>query len=217
MTLTVPNLQKMETFREEYATHLQHCQEMIDTIPEQHRMQRRNAGFHTDASAVAALGSALERDDIKLLEVGVWKAATLTYFLKKTGEHSTALGLDVFQFQNQLLEAKFVIARQELTERANLLVGPSISIPKDVFTQGQSFDIVHIDGSHTFMDATRDILIYYHFLKPGGWMIIDDYKDDRASPEVRVAVDNLVENMIITEKNHGSLDGWSNYLIQKDQ
>ncbi|MCO6185494.1 class I SAM-dependent methyltransferase [Rhizobium sp. L1K21] len=215
MSLKVPDLGMLETMREEYAQHLANCQALIDTIPEQHRMQRRNAGFHADASVVAALGNSLGHDNIKLLEIGVWKAATLTYFLKKTGPASTAVGLDVFQFENQLLEAKFVIARQDLVARAELLVGPSHSIPKPIFDAGQSFDIVHIDGSHTFMDACRDILIYYHFLKPGGWMVIDDYKDDKHSPEVRTAVDTLVDRNIIRESNKGSLEGWTNYLIQK--
>ena len=215
MSLTIPNLTQMEALREEYKAHLQSCQATIDAIPEEYRMARRNAGFHADASAVAALGMATGVNGPKLLEIGVWKAATLTFFLKKNGPQSTACGLDIFQFENQVLEASNVIYSQDLDERVKLLSGPSSSIPETLFKHGQSFDIVHIDGSHLFMDACRDILMYYHFLKPGGWLIVDDYLDHQHSPEVKFAVDMLRQNNIINDPNQGFIDGWSNYFIQK--
>jgi predicted O-methyltransferase YrrM len=45
------------------------------------------------------------------------------------------------------------------------------------------FDLVYIDGDHTFDGAARDAAIALQLLRPGGWLVMDDVQND-AHPAV---------------------------------
>ncbi|SOH95498.1 Methyltransferase domain-containing protein [Monaibacterium marinum] len=215
--LTLPSQTDFELLREGYADHMAKCAELLEALPPRKRMRRTNAGFHHDASAVAGFLATADTKAPRLLEVGVWKGATLSYSLQTAGEQAQATGLDIFQFRHQDTEALHVIASQGMRDRVKLHKSPSQDIPRAILKQGPVFDVVHIDGSHQYDDAVRDILIYSNFCKPGGWVIIDDYLDEEFSPEVRPAVDFLCELGFITSVNRGVIDGFSNFCIQKTQ
>lgn len=53
-------------------------------------------------------------------------------------------------------------------------------------------DILFIDGGHSFSDATQDFEMYSGMVKPGGYIVFDDYLDHQYSPEVKSAVDRIV-------------------------
>lgn len=56
-------------------------------------------------------------------------------------------------------------------------------------------DILFIDGGHSFADVTQDFEMYSGMVKPGGYIVFDDYLDRQFSPEVRPAVDRIVSCM----------------------
>lgn len=60
------------------------------------------------------------------------------------------------------------------------------AIPTD-----QMFDIVFIDGDHSTQGVWGDYRATLNLLRPGGFMVFDDYRDFRYSPEVRPAVDEI--------------------------
>jgi hypothetical protein len=201
--------------RAAYPAHLTRCAGYLETLKPRKRMARTNAGFHHDAAVVAGFLAAAHDPAPRLLEIGVWKGATLSYALQTAGAQAQATGLDVFQFRHQDTETRHIIASQGLEDRVTLHKGFSQNIPRDLLRQGPIFDVVHIDGSHTFDDAARDILIYSNFCKPGGWIIVDDYLDAEFSPEVRPSVDLLCERGFVSGSNRGVIEGFSNYCIQK--
>ena len=57
------------------------------------------------------------------------------------------------------------------------------------------FDVILVDGDHTFEGCTNDIMKGLSVLKPGGIMVIDDYDptENNMWPGVRKAVDKLAE------------------------
>jgi hypothetical protein len=55
---------------------------------------------------------------------------------------------------------------------------------------GQLIDILFIDGNHSYHGVQNDFIKYNKYVKPGGYIIFDDY-NDRHSPEVKPAVDGL--------------------------
>lgn len=59
----------------------------------------------------------------------------------------------------------------------------------------EGIDILFIDGGHSFADATQDFEMYSGMVKNGGYIVFDDYQDFQFSPEVRPAVDRIVECM----------------------
>jgi predicted O-methyltransferase YrrM len=54
-------------------------------------------------------------------------------------------------------------------------------------------DILFIDGDHSFEGVINDYKLYYPLVKDGGYIVFDDYADYRYSPEVKNAVDFIVE------------------------
>jgi len=71
-----------------------------------------------------------------------------------------------------------------------LKVGPSPdAIPKDSF-----FDIIFIDGDHSSLAVQNDYNATIKLLRPGGFMVFDDYLDKAHSPEVRGAVDEIARS-----------------------
>jgi cephalosporin hydroxylase len=54
-------------------------------------------------------------------------------------------------------------------------------------------DILFIDGDHSKAGAIADYLNYSPLVKRGGYLIFDDYLDSLHSPEVKLAVDEIVE------------------------
>uniref|UniRef100_A0A6C0HDU7 Methyltransferase n=1 Tax=viral metagenome TaxID=1070528 RepID=A0A6C0HDU7_9ZZZZ len=53
-------------------------------------------------------------------------------------------------------------------------------------------DILFIDGDHSENGVISDALLYKDFINPGGFIIFDDYNDELYSPDVKKAVDKIV-------------------------
>jgi hypothetical protein len=67
----------------------------------------------------------------------------------------------------------------------------------DLNTKNFRTDILFIDGSHLYQDVINDFLNYFKFVNIGGYILFDDYNDKIHGPEVKTAVDYLV-NLIKT-------------------
>ena len=62
----------------------------------------------------------------------------------------------------------------------------------EVFKVG-GIDILFIDGDHTRQGVFFDFINYKDFVNSGGFIVFDDYNDHIHSPEVKGAVDNIVD------------------------
>jgi predicted O-methyltransferase YrrM len=87
-------------------------------------------------------------------------------------------------------------------------------------------DILFIDGGHNYNDVIDDFSLYENLVTSGGFIVFDDYNDHKFSPEVKSAVDYLVNNkfnnynIIGTIKNHlkaipEELEDGNCFIIQK--
>ncbi len=64
-------------------------------------------------------------------------------------------------------------------------------LKKDGFTT----DILFIDGNHSRKGVMSDFNSFHEFVSPGGYIVFDDYNDSKYSPQVRGAVDTIVEQI----------------------
>jgi len=65
-----------------------------------------------------------------------------------------------------------------------------------LYAQKVQIDILFIDGDHRFDAVLSDFFLYSPLVNSGGFIVFDDYCDSDHSPDVRVAVDLLVERYI---------------------
>lgn len=63
----------------------------------------------------------------------------------------------------------------------------------------KEIDILFIDGDHSKIGVLSDFANYSDLVNDGGYIIFDDYLDYEFSPEVRVAVDEIVKGMNTNE------------------
>jgi len=76
-----------------------------------------------------------------------------------------------------------------LTKPWDLRVGFSpAAVPTD-----QTFDIIFIDGDHSTEGVWNDYRATVDLLRPGGFLVFDDYLDAQDSPEVKGAVDDIAK------------------------
>jgi predicted O-methyltransferase YrrM len=57
-------------------------------------------------------------------------------------------------------------------------------------------DILFIDGDHSKEGVMNDFLLYHEMVILGGYIVFDDYNDHLYSPEVKPAVNIIVENFL---------------------
>jgi predicted O-methyltransferase YrrM len=55
-------------------------------------------------------------------------------------------------------------------------------------------DILFIDGDHTYNAVFDDFNLYSSIVKSGGYIVFDDYNDSEFSPEVKLAVNDILKN-----------------------
>jgi cephalosporin hydroxylase len=58
-----------------------------------------------------------------------------------------------------------------------------------------NIDILFIDGNHHYDWVLKDFNNYKNFVVKGGYIIFDDYQDYEHSPEVKIAVDDLIKEL----------------------
>lgn len=58
---------------------------------------------------------------------------------------------------------------------------------------GETFDLIFIDGDHSTKGVWADYNNTVNLLRPGGFMVFDDYLDWKDSKDVRPAVDNIAK------------------------
>jgi hypothetical protein len=150
----------------------------------------------------------------KVLEIGVYKGATLSLFklvsdfLKKDLEiyGITPLNSTGDKYSNyQNLDYRLEIDKLNnllglKTDYLNLIVGLSIDEKIKDEIRKHSFDLIFIDGGHDFDTVINDIKISDEILKVGGFLITDDSSSDlnfptnfigfRGHAEVSLAINN---------------------------
>lgn len=59
----------------------------------------------------------------------------------------------------------------------------------------KEIDILFIDGDHSKDGVIKDFNLYSDLVVSGGYIVFDDYNDHEYSPEVKPAVDSIIENL----------------------
>jgi hypothetical protein len=129
------------------------------------------------------LGHLKDRPEIHGLEIGSFEGRSAIWFLDNVLTHpsSSITCIDVWSYVGDPLFGD----RDEKTFDGNIAAHPQGQ--KVVKLKGFSedmlpglkkeyYDFVYIDGSHRSRDALVDAVFSWRLLKPGGYMIFDDYE-----------------------------------------
>lgn len=152
--------------------------------------------FHLHTHILYDIRTELGDCDIKYLEIGAYSGGSVSlvsshYYPTKC--YSLDLGYpiekgtverNVSNFKNSGSTFRYIEGNSQSPDIIDL-------VNKEV----GDIDILFIDGDHTKDGATKDYLNYSPLVKSGGYIIFDDYLDDIDSPEVKIAVDDIVKSI----------------------
>lgn len=140
----------------------------------------------------------------QILEIGVYEGGSSVFWSDFYLDHeeSSLISIDPFTGSEEHLrnpENYAGLAKLERTARGNIaksknaskvevIKGTSQYVFPEIDRRCNSkpfIDILYIDGAHDSASVARDIVLYVPLVKPGGYVIFDDY----GHPDVRRAVD----------------------------
>ena len=159
----------------------------------------RGRKFHEHTHFLYDLRSTFGHKPVKYLEIGsyVGESACLM-MLHDLPTHVTCVDpLNLPHSHYGVEESQYNVLIDNLKRDRALSCG-DFKIIKEYsqnveFGENELFDIIFIDGDHSYSAVKKD---YDHFVKhlaPGGYIVFDDYHDHVHSPEVKSAVDDIAK------------------------
>jgi predicted O-methyltransferase YrrM len=152
--------------------------------------------FHNHYHIIYDICSSIDYEDITYLEIGAFaggSAALMSSHPKVKKVVSIDLGepinksipiSNVLKFKHNDCVYEYIQGDSTDKETINNLK----NITSDV-------DILFIDGNHSYNWVIQDFHNYVGFVKNNGYIIFDDYQDSQYSPEVKLAVNDLIKTL----------------------
>ncbi len=161
------------------------------------------------------------------VEIGVWKGASSIAMAKRMKEiglsGSVMLSIDTWLgawdhwFNDEWYPGLAFEHGQPMLMRtfmANVLATNTeeviLPIPLDSVNANEVFrranlevDVIHIDGGHDYRAVMSDLEAWWPLVRPGGWVVGDDYVHDGNWPGVRQAFDEFYQKNGLFPFEHG--------------
>ena len=146
------------------------------------------------------------------LEIGVHNGCSMGYVLQSNYKIENCYGIDLFEdtfYKDSLNKNKIYSNLQLLNKNKNnikLIKGNSTS--KEIINSINNikFDIIFIDGDHTYEGVKKDFLNYYNLLNKNGIMIFDDYNQAPTNKGVYKFINEIKNNKKLFRFNYSFID-----------
>jgi len=166
------------------------------------------------------------------LELGVFEGMSAVWMLQYVLQHprSKAVGIDPHLMTTKLDGNHMESVRQRAihntrpwADKFTLVRGCSVEVLRRMCRKGYAgigegvVDICMIDGDHNAPAVLDDALHVFRLLRPGGWMLFDDYNNDRPK---RNHVKEGVEMFLQTEEGGQTDPLWEDryiYAVKKQE
>jgi len=151
--------------------------------------------FHNHYHIIYDIITSFEHGNLSCLEIGPYAGASAALMCSNTkvnkvisidiaSQNEEPCKRNVDKFKNKDCDYHFIVGDSKSIQTVNML--------DNICSE---FDIIFIDGDHHYDYVISDFKLYSPKLKKGGYLIFDDYNDTVYCPDVRPAVDFIVENL----------------------
>jgi predicted O-methyltransferase YrrM len=134
------------------------------------------------------------KDNGFYVEIGCYAGATACLMLQK--EKINVISIDLGHPVPYEIVEKNIKKFNKHNNFYNYIKGNSNSVNtlNNLKQITKKIDILFIDGDHSYQGIINDFLLYQELVIPNGWIVFDDYNDDVHSPEVKPAVNYILNN-----------------------
>jgi predicted O-methyltransferase YrrM len=129
------------------------------------------------------------------LEIGVYNGGSLSFMMQHPYE-TELHGVDPLILPRQV-EYTFANVGSFNTHQRKVVVHQKYSYDPVLLAEldALAIDLLFIDGDHQASSVIQDFDLYSPRVAPGGFIVFDDYIDPEYSPEVRPAVDLIIDRI----------------------
>jgi predicted O-methyltransferase YrrM len=148
------------------------------------------------------------KKNINYLEIGTFKGASISLCIQNK-VNVNYVGIDLFEHcegghKYSIENVKTNINKYNIhNHKINLITGNSTH--ENTYNQiNELYDIIFIDGDHSYNGVIKDFNIYSKFINKKGFIVFDDYV---SIENVKKAVNNIIKNLDKSEWIiHGNCD-----------
>lgn len=159
--------------------------------------------FHNHTHILYDLRTMIQKDYVIYLEIGTCSGSSFCLLLQNS-KKTKVIGIDDGTTAIGGIEAtlKNINKLNVHNYDTELIIGNSAdeTIIKNLKEKISGVDIFFIDGNHSFEAVVADFINYKDLIVAGGYVVFDDYHDYKWSPQVKHAVDYMI--------NTGIFDGF---------
>jgi predicted O-methyltransferase YrrM len=154
------------------------------------------SSFHKHYHILYDLCDNLEKNDLTYLEIGAYAGGSAS-LVSTNSRVSKVISVDlgnpieknisirnVNKFKHSGCDYYYIEGNSQIRE--------TVQKVSDLTTQ---VDILFIDGDHSYSGVMTDFENYKDFVIKGGYIVFDDYLDEENSPQVFLAVNDIVQNL----------------------
>ena len=163
--------------------------------------------FHSDINDILEIGSHEGRSASWILQNMLGDQGTITCIDPFANYHINPFRDDTYAVDEAVL-ARFhanVAEAKKPSQTVNILQGPSYYALGDLISLRKTFDFIYVDGNHQADATLADACMCFGLLRPGGFMLFDDYLWDhlpdvldRGKMSIDAFVNMFLHNIIIS-------------------
>ena len=154
------------------------------------------SSFHNHYHIIYDIITSIDNDNITYMEIGSYAGASIS-LMSSHPKVKNSYSLDIGNPIPKEIPIKNV--NRFKNEKCNYLYIEGNSMSNQTIDKVKSInpqvDVLFIDGNHFRNAVISDFNNYKSLIKSGGYIIFDDYMDYKHSPEVKPAVDFIVNNL----------------------
>lgn len=152
--------------------------------------------FHLHYHVLDHLINSLQKENITYVEIGVYNGGSMC-FVMQNKKVKKIIGIDPILFPGQEENIGSNINKFNINN-INTKILKKYSNDKTILDELKllgGIDVLFIDGDHSFNGVISDFEIYYKYMNPSGYIVFDDYQDYSHCPQVKPAVNFIVNNI----------------------
>lgn len=162
--------------------------------------------FHHHYHVLFDIATIFGQNPINYVEIGAYAGASSCLMLQRENTNIISIDLghpidksdvleNIINYKTNGNNYKYLKGNSQSLEMQQQVIA---ELKKHLATHNDRIDILFIDGDHSREGVIADFYTYKELVATNGYIAFDDYQDAVHSPEVKIAVDEIVNTFITT-------------------